>query len=169
MQTFTGTQFWPLDPHTDDIDILDIAHALSHTCRYGGHCQPFYSVAEHCVIMAGFASEPNKLAALLHDAPEAYLVDVPRPIKPYLPNYYAIEARLAECIAERFGLATLTPPEVVELDHRILSDEKAQLMSKAPADWGLTYPPLNAWLPCFEPRDAEQVFLSVFHRFYRGM
>ena len=67
MQTFTGRQFWPADPRADEIDIRDIAHALSMQCRYAGHCTQFYSVAEHCVLLANAIPE-QKLWALLHDA-----------------------------------------------------------------------------------------------------
>lgn len=58
MQTFTGRQFWPMDPRPEDLDILDIAHALSLLCRFGGHCQRFYSVAEHSVHVSTLATAP---------------------------------------------------------------------------------------------------------------
>src|SRR5690606_29748913 len=93
MQTFTGRRFWPLDPRPDEICIEDIAHALSMQCRYAGHCLSFYSVAEHSVLLSQHVAEPFRRWALLHDASEAYLVDVPRPIKGDLSNYRAVEAR----------------------------------------------------------------------------
>lgn len=80
MMTYSGRAFWPLDPRADEIDPLDIAHALSMLCRYGGHVRRFYSVAEHCVLMSHAVAPEHALWALLHDATEAYMVDLPRPI-----------------------------------------------------------------------------------------
>jgi hypothetical protein len=81
MQTFTGRAFYPLDPRPEDIDPVDIAHALSLICRYGGHSSRFYSVAEHCVLMSHAVAPEHALWALLHDATEAYLGDMIRPLK----------------------------------------------------------------------------------------
>ena len=75
MQTLTGKKFYPLNPTLDSIDIIDIAGALSKMCRFGGHCNKFYSISEHCWHLSYKASPPNRLAALMHDASEAYLVD----------------------------------------------------------------------------------------------
>lgn len=164
MQTYTGRQFWPIDPRPEDLSIIDIAHALSLLCRYNGHCTKFYSVAEHSVLMAGFASPENALCALLHDAAEAYLSDVPRPAKRFLANYKSFEHQINECVAHRFGLPYPWPQEVIELDNRILADEKEQIMAPAPADWHLPLPPLGVHLPCYAPADAEALFLSTFNR-----
>jgi hypothetical protein len=117
MQTFTGMQFWPLDPRPDDVCIIDIAHSLSMLCRYGGHTTRFYSVAEHCCHMCDSATVDNKLWALLHDAGEAYLSDVIRPIKPFLTNYKEIENRLMKVICDSYSLPTERPQEVTDLDY----------------------------------------------------
>jgi hypothetical protein len=162
MQTYSGLQFWPLDPRVDEIAIEDIAHALANTCRYNGHCGVFYSVAEHCVILSGFASRENKLAALLHDAAEAYTADIPRPLKRYLDGYRLIEERIERAIAAKFGVKYPWAYEIHELDERILGDERDQIMAKPPADWGLSRPPLNAYLPCWDPTTAKHVFLHTF-------
>jgi hypothetical protein len=167
MQTYTGKQFWPLDPRIDEIDIRDIAHALAYTCRYNGHCNTFYSIAEHSVVMSGFASPENRLAALLHDAAEAYICDVPRPLKKHLAGYGLIEATLEGLIAEKFDLPWPWPEEIKILDERILADERDQLMATPPADWALRHPPLNAYLPCWRPAEAETVFLTVFENLTR--
>src|SRR5688572_25823546 len=103
MQTFTGRKFWPVDPRSNEIFIEDIAHSLSMMCRFLGHCSKFYSVAEHCVRASWWVADRrgsylDQLAALLHDAGEAYVVDVPRPIKPYLSNYKELEHNIDECI-----------------------------------------------------------------------
>jgi hypothetical protein len=81
MQTYTGRQFWPIDPRADEIDIVDIAHALSQQCRFAGHCKSFYSVATHSWHTSNVCNSENALWGLLHDAAEAYLVDLPTPIK----------------------------------------------------------------------------------------
>jgi hypothetical protein len=94
MQTYTGRQYWPMDPRPHEVYIEDIAHSLSLQCRYAGHCIKFYSVAEHSVLIARHLAATRApevaFAGLLHDAPEAYCVDIPRPLKPYLTNYKAI-------------------------------------------------------------------------------
>lgn len=134
MQTFTGRRFYPLDPRSDEIDPADIAHALSLLCRYGGHVDRFYSVAEHCVLMSewvGQQSPEHALAALLHDATEAYVVDVPRPLKRQLPEYRAIEDAVWFAVASRFGVDPELPPVVHEADDRILLSERNALMPRA--------------------------------------
>jgi hypothetical protein len=167
MQTFTGRKFWPMEPLPGDIDIRDIAHALANTCRYAGHCLVFYSVAEHSVLMSEKASPKNRLAALLHDAAEAYLCDVPSPLKPYLTNYQAIEQRLNECVAERFGIPFPFPDEIHALDSAILADERAQLMAPMTdvenKEWGAPLPPLGVEFPKWPPAIAERQFLRAFH------
>jgi hypothetical protein len=111
MQTFTGRKFYPTAPLADDIDIVDIAHALSHLCRYAGHVDRFYSVAEHCVKVSEWVEAVTgdtgaALEALLHDATEAYVVDVPRPLKVQLPDYRRAEGRVQLAVWQRFGLPT---------------------------------------------------------------
>lgn len=164
MQTYTGRQFWPMDPRASEIDPDDIAHALSMLCRYGGHSSEFYSVAEHCVLMSYAVSPEHALAALLHDATEAYLVDVPRPIKraPGMEAYRVAEARLMDEIAERFNLSGGDawyglPAEVKAADNRILVDERARLMSLgADLDWNLGgIEPLGVKIQCWAPHVAE--------------
>jgi hypothetical protein len=165
MQTYTGRQFWPLDLRPEDVDVLDIAAALGKLCRYGGHCLRFYSVAEHCALMARHAPPEAKLAALMHDAAEAYLVDVPRAIKPTLHGYEAIEERVLQVICARFDIDYPFPPVVKELDNRILNDESRQNMAPHPAPW--THQevgnPLGIELEFWGPGLARSQFLSAFH------
>ena len=160
MQTFTGRQFYPTSPLPDDVDPADIAHALSLICRYGGHARRFYSVAEHCVLMSYAVPAEHALAALLHDATEAYVGDVVRPLKRQLDGYADIEARVAVAIARRFGLTgpgwAWMPPPVVEADNRILLDERAALFGHAPASWNIDHlEPLGVTLGCWAPEMAE--------------
>jgi hypothetical protein len=166
MQTGLGAQFWPLDPRAEEVHIEDIAGALSKLCRYGGQCLRFYSVAEHCVHVANYAPPELKLAALLHDASEAYLSDVIRPIKSHLTNYIEIEAGLERVIAHRFGLPWPMPVEVKRLDTAILADERDQVMAPTPVPWHqTTEPALGVTLPCWMPQRAEREFLRAFWRY----
>jgi hypothetical protein len=141
MQTFTGRQFYPLAPQVDDIDPVDIAHALSLICRYGGHTTRFYSVAEHCVLMSHAVAPEHALWALLHDATEAYVGDMVRPLKYHMPAYQEAEERVLRAIEVRFGLRhpdeipTGIPAAVKEADNRILLDERAALLGPAPERW----------------------------------
>ena len=101
--TFSGYQIDVLNPNPKHIFIEDIAHVLSLMPRFGGHTRKFYSVASHSIWVAKHLKE-HKLEGLLHDATEAYLVDIPRPIKPHLTNYKKIEDNLMNVIFNKFGL-----------------------------------------------------------------
>jgi hypothetical protein len=161
MQTFTGRQFYPLDPRPDEIDPADIGHALSLLCRYGGHVDRFYSVAEHCVLMSEAVAPENALAALLHDATEAYVVDVPRPLKRQLAGYREIEAGVWSAICLRFHVAGDLPREVKDADDRILLTERNALMSRTTHAWaqeGLD--PLGVVITGWSPLEAERRYLD---------
>lgn len=171
MQTYTGLQFWPADPRAAEIDIRDIAHALAMQTRYAGHCLRFYSVAEHCVLLSRAIPEQKKWA-LLHDASEAYLIDVPRPVKPSLSGYKEMEQRVMFEVARRFNLLlgdhVLRPdghiPKIVqEYDFRMLVDEKAQNMLDGPV-WGSIHglEPVGVTLQFWSPVEAERHFLQTF-------
>src|SRR5690606_26884872 len=135
MQVYSGEPFYPLAVKPEDIHITDIAHALGMVCRYGGHCRRFYSVAEHSVLLSHTVDPEHALWALLHDATEAYLGDVVRPLKHQLPGYIAAELRLETAIATRFGLPGLMPDQVKEHDTRIVVDEREQLMAPSRLHW----------------------------------
>jgi hypothetical protein len=162
MQTFTGRQFYPLAPLVEDIDPLDIAHALSLQCRYNGHCNKFYSVAEHCVLMSMFVSQENALRALLHDATEAYIGDMVRPLKRHMPDFVVVEDKLMPLIAERFGVeGEIMVDEVKAADNRILLDEREALFDGTPAAWAVDgLLPLGVPIACWKPQSAEQAYLS---------
>lgn len=114
--TFTGKHFDPVNPDMSQVDIIDIAHALSLICRGNGHVQTFFSVGQHCINAAREAaargySKRVVLACLLHDAGEAYMSDVPRPLKAAMPEYVQIENRLLDLIYEKFLGSALTEEE----------------------------------------------------------
>lgn len=172
MQTFNGHQFWPLDPDPGMIDIDDIAHSLSMQCRYAGHCIRFYSVAEHSVHLARHfrrvgASIEIQLWALLHDATEAYLVDLPRPVKPHIFGYEPAEQRLMRVIASHFKLLPFEIPACVkDADRAIIADEAQQNMSSPPAPWN-SPEPLGIRIGCWPPSVAKEEFLFEFERLMR--
>ena len=137
MQTRTGVQFWPLDPRPEDVHLEDIAWSLSNQCRYAGHCAFFYSVAQHSVMVADMVPDELKRVALLHDATEAYLVDLPRPVKRRMADYRAAEQVVWEAIAQRFGLPLEMPAAVKDADEDALATEAPILMPNAPRSWNL--------------------------------
>ncbi|MDO4254358.1 MAG: hypothetical protein Q4C81_04310 [Kocuria sp.] len=94
MQTYTGRRFYPLDSRPEDVDVVDVAHALSMQCRYNGHVRLFMSVAEHCVLVSRLVPSEHALWGLLHDATEAYVGDMVRPLKLHMPEYRAVEDRV---------------------------------------------------------------------------
>lgn len=166
IQTYTGKQFYPLDPDIEEIDIIDIAHALSNLCRFNGHCLKFYSVAEHSCRVAQQCENP--LEGLLHDASEAYLIDVPKPLKSHLHGYTEIENTLLEMIFLKFGLPWPMSLNVKKIDSVMLATEKAELMSTEPAPWADGEPALAHGLGEYvgwAPAVAKDKFLSMFHSF----
>lgn len=164
IQTFTGKQFWPLAPAIDAIDITDIAHALSMQCRYGGHSKHFYSVAEHSYHVSQHVPPEDALWGLLHDATEAYLVDVPRPVKKFLAGYEEIETDLMAAICKRFDLPVEMPASVHRADNMILMDERCALLTKPPANWNEESAHLGVNMRFWGPREAELRFLTAFER-----
>lgn len=165
MLTYTGRQFWPLDPHVADLDPVDIAHALSLQCRYNGHTSRFYSVAEHCVLISQAVEPEFALWGLLHDAAEAYLGDLIRPIKRSMPSFCAADDQLTALIAERFGLPDAVIPDAVHVaDARILLTERAELLNMSTGHAWDTYieglEPLDVDVVGVAPAVAEQAFLD---------
>ncbi len=162
VQTYTGKAFYLTEPDPSQIDPVDIAHALSMICRYGGHVSRFYSVAEHSVLISRALPRELALRGLLHDATEAYVGDVVRPLKHLLPEYRRIEDRLMNAICARFGIPWVFPPEVKEADNRILRDERAALMTDPPQPWDLpeNVEPLGVRIECWSPQEAKERFLA---------
>ena len=104
IQTFTGKKFDYQRISLKDIGIEDIAHSLSMQCRFAGHIRKFYSIAEHCVHISRYASDDAKLWGLMHDSPEAYLTDIPDPLKLLLPHYLKLEKVIEKAILDRFDM-----------------------------------------------------------------
>lgn len=174
IETFTGKKFYPLNPRTEDICIEDIAHSLAMQCRFNGHTKVFYSVAEHSVLMAEELAllghgRPVQLYGLLHDAAEAYLCDLPRPIKRELNAYVLAELKLQEKILSVFGLPV--PDIDVEaaikiMDNRLLSYEGRKLMSDKDAWTAIfgNYTPKSTDVLGVAPDTAKRLFLDLFNK-----
>jgi uncharacterized protein len=162
IQTYTGIQFWPLEARPEEILIEDIAHSLSLLCRFNGHCNRFYSVAEHSIHVANLLPQEFKMWGLLHDATEAYIADIPMPLKRNLPDYKTIENDLMRVVASRFGLLWPMPQEVKHFDSVLLATEKVVLMGKEPAPWHMMPEPVNSdIIQGLNPGDAEELFLET--------
>lgn len=185
MQTYTGRQYWPLDPRSNEVFIEDIAHALSLSCRFSGHCVRFYSVAEHSVRCVRWLAENmddmikeysldeesmwlSQKWTLMHDAAEAYVSDVPRPIKPYLGGFDEIEEKNLKAIAGRFSLKYPMPESIAEIvkkaDNIILMTEKRDNMAKCDYSWGLegkVWPDRKHIVP-YSPEEAKRGFMECY-------
>lgn len=174
IRTFTGRNVFPLDMKESDIHINDIAHALSNQCRFVGHVNKFYSVAQHSVLVSnllGLTSTDDELAlaGLLHDAGEAYMVDLPTPIKRLMPQYEPAEEALQLVIETKYELQyALDDMEIHDADMVLLATEARDLMGN-PSDWASLYglTPLVAKIVPWEPEYAKQQFLSAFETLTR--
>lgn len=135
IETYTGHQFYPFDPQPDAVRLADIAGGLAHTCRFGGHCKHFYSVAQHSLLVGRELSDhPPRIRAygLLHDAAEAYLGDIPRPIKDEFGAVERAEERILAAVWTAFDLPPPSPAEwsvVTTADDRLLAYEASELLS----------------------------------------
>lgn len=170
-QTATGIAFWPLDPRVEEVCDEDIAHALSMQCRFGGHCSTFYSIAEHSVRLSLIVPPEDALAGLLHDAAEAYLADLPRPVKLSMPEYSRIERRVAHVIGRRYGIDLVLLPESVKAaDNIMLATEKRDLMVTPPLDWAPLPEPLPERITRTRgPAEARAMFIRRLHALYQEM
>lgn len=162
MQTVSGRQFWPIDPRPEDIFIEDIAHALSMICRFNGHCERFYSVAEHSVLVSENVPARDALWGLLHDASEAYIADIVRPAKRFIDGYKDLERNIMVAVCSAFDLPYDEPASVKRADNAILADEAAQIMGAKPKDWFLPEPPLGVRIIGLQPAQAKRAFLQRF-------
>lgn len=166
IQTFSGRLFHPLEPRNEDLDIRDIAHSLSMLCRFNGHCLRFYSVAEHSVRVSKILPGELRLWGLLHDAGEAYLTDLPRPVKGQVSGFREMEDRILERVADAFGLSWPMPGPVKAADDKLLATEARDLMAPHPADWGLGATPLDEVIADpLGPEAAERLFLETFETY----
>lgn len=152
------------DPKLSEIKITDIAHALSHICRFTGHCVRYYSVAEHSVLTSYAVPHRFAFEALMHDAAEAYIGDIAKPLKQLLPDYAVIENRVETEVLSRFNLCLPLSPEVKQADRNMLRTEQAQVMQNRDNWTSITgSTALDTTVRFLPPNDAREAFLKRFH------
>lgn len=160
----SGAYFDLLDPHGSAFTIEDIAHGLSNTCRFAGQCREFYSVAEHCWQASFLVPEEYRLRALMHDAAEAFIGDVTRPLKSLLPDYKTIERNVEEAIQARFGTGDWNVEPIKRADLQMLRAEQLALMPDNGDRWscldGVEVAAVN--LRCWSPKNARDAFLRRY-------
>jgi hypothetical protein len=151
IRTYTGQYVNVVDPKPETIIIKDIAHSLSLQCRFGGHLKSKYSVAQHSIdVCLGVKDRKLKLQAIMHDASEAYLMDIPSPLKRHLTQYRTIEKRMMFVIADKFGFDYPLSQEVVDSDRRQLDIEWNRYM-------------INKEYYNDRSHDVEMLFLNLFN------
>jgi len=148
------------DPCVDDVDITVIRHALSNLCRFNGHTSEFYSVAQHSVLVSHHVPEEDQLHALLHDASEAYLGDIIRPIKySHEFSFYRHTEKLWQrTIFQKFGLPEEMPESVKIADNRILMTEFRDLFVRTPGGLDQSVEPYSYTINPLSPKEAGKLF-----------
>jgi hypothetical protein len=162
IRTFSRKWVNVFEPTLDMFVIEDIAHALSHQCRFGGHLHPFYSVAQHSILCARHADalkldKKEQLTALMHDSSEAYLVDSPRPIKNKMPEYKVIEDNLMKFLAIKFKFNYPLSEDIHNIDNFLLQQEWNNIMIKLNVS--------RPWdqIEIYSIEYAEQLFLDTYN------
>lgn len=167
--TSSGIYFDFLNPKIEAVRTDDIAHALSHVCRFSGHTRSFYSVAQHCVMVADLVPNEDKLAGLMHDAPEAYLGDVTRPLKRLLPDYRRIEKTVEAVVLLKYGIEHI-PDTVKRADLVMLATEQRDLMPTHDDQWACIagIEPLQYHINPLTPKEAKALFIERFCQIISG-
>lgn len=173
---FGGARFYLLSPRQEDIHITDIGHALAMQCRWTGHCKFHYSVAQHSVYCSYLGSDEEALDRLMHDASEAYMADMSRPLKHYTDAgkyYMQQEAIVQQAVRTRYGLGP-EPPSVHIADNQMMWTEKEQIMNGPDFSHesqraihpytGESGIKIERW----SPDRAEEEFLRRFNELYKG-
>lgn len=169
--TASGQEFDFRAIEQQQIDFEVIAHSLSHQCRFNGHTREFYSVAEHSVRVMRLVSQPLRLAALLHDAAEAFVGDLVTPLKRYLPMYSALEEMIQARIFDAAGVVNFGKElhrEIKTADLIMLATERRDLLVNRhdSSDWSSLHGicPMPTHIIPWSPDDAKQTWLSCFHQ-----
>lgn len=165
IQTASGRMVFPTGPDPQQICIEDIAHSLALQCRFNGHCREFYSVAQHSVIVS-LNCRRFPLLGLMHDAAEAYVGDVVRPIKLQIKAFGELEQLAWRSIASELGLpmrgSAAARDEVLRMDAAVLATEVRDLMAPPPRPWACNQKPLEQVIVPVEWREAKRMFLDRF-------
>jgi 5'-deoxynucleotidase YfbR-like HD superfamily hydrolase len=173
IETYSGLGFDILETRPEMIQIEDIAHALSQMNRFTGHCRFPYPVAQHCLLGSYLIHSDFALAFLLHDASEAYMGDMNRPLKHFTKagtEYRIVEAKIQTMIYMRFGCPVIEPVEVKDIDNQMLYAEKAQLMTGLPWTTKWSNDERAASVEIIETsfRDNKRLYLERFNELYKS-
>lgn len=168
IQTLTGKKIFLDSPQPGDFDILDIAHGLALTCRYSGQCGRFYSVAEHSINVMQHLPDELKFAGLMHDASEAYIHDITRPVKCWLNAhglnvYHLLEDNFMLAIAERFEFQYPINHLVKYVDNKVILTERRDVVEDQDLDWEIPGEPYPESTMEFSINTAVEMFLAMFH------
>lgn len=160
--TASGRHFDPVDPQPDMIDLVDIATGLANECRFAGQCRFFYSVAQHSVLVSQHVPPEYAWEGLLHDATEAYIKDIPAPVKRLLPDYRALEKRIEGAIRARFGLPAIQSPGIKQADLTLLATERRDLMPNGGSAWAMIegIAPLDRKIRALNSMQAKSQFMQ---------
>ena len=167
MTLYSGKRVDLLNVKPDDMDIEDIAHSLSMICRFSGHTNRFYSVAQHSVRVCNVVEPALQLTGLLHDATEAIVGDMIRPLKQLLPSYRTIEERVWKAVATRYRLPLELPPTVDLADKMALKSELLQFMEGEAELSDPYWENILALPPVYQPwspHEAKLEFMLAFKR-----
>ncbi|MBC7860185.1 MAG: phosphohydrolase [Burkholderiaceae bacterium] len=166
VSTFSGNRFYPLVPRIDRVAIEDIAHGLAYQCRFNGQTREFYSVAQHSLVVASLVAPHQRMAALLHDAAEAYLGDMVKPLKVLLPEFGVLEERVTDIIAAAFRLDFSDYGPIKRADLIALATEKRDLMPHSAERWAYLddIAALPGAIVPMSPGQAKFCFLEMYAR-----
>lgn len=163
-----GSFFCFENPENHDYPIELIAHSLSKLCRFNGHCKKFYSVAEHSVLVSRIVPVRYALVGLLHDASEAYVGDMPSPLKRMIPQYKEIEERVQAAMAKAYNLPYPFPHEIHEADKAVYRAERSQIAGGEDNLWYTEFLDAKVVVTGMQPKDAEQFFLYRYRELTNG-
>ena len=166
ISTYLGNRFYPTEGRIDAISIEDIAHGLAYQCRFNGQTNQFYSVAQHSLMVAALVPPAYQRAALLHDAAEAYLGDMVKPLKVLLPAFAEIEDKVTQLIALHFEVNFSDYAPIKTADLQALATEKRDLMPHSAEPWSYLkgFEPLPETIIPLLPQQAKHEFLAAWQR-----
>ena len=163
VSTYLGNRFYPREPRIDQVDIEDIAHGLAYQCRFNGQTTRFYSVAQHSLLVATLVPQRLRLPALLHDAAEAYLGDMVKPLKRLFPEFSRLETDVLDLIGKRFSVDLRPQVAIEKADLVALATEKRDLMPHSTEKWtslaGIS--PLSEPIDPWTPEEAKQRYMEA--------
>lgn len=165
VQHQSGNKLWLDNLDDNKYNINDIAHSLANQCRYAGHCDIYYSVAQHSVLCSQMCYKEVALEALMHDCGESVMPDIARPVKYFIPGIREFDDRISASMFKYFNLQWPLDTRVHEVDNRMLATEARQFMSNSNIDeWDVIgkLEPYKITITSWRPEFAKQMFLDRY-------